>query len=267
MTINKAWGEEVTIAFHTLEQTKNELMDTYSIFAWNQDKMSAAEIKLFQNFDAELTKLIQWVNEYRIRRLKLDVSCLTYANLKKQFEYLVRELDIDIDTIPFHEKDEYLWRDSYERMSVDERKYFIQDCAILIQKLENLQAEFLEKYAAIHEEVVAIAEKSVVEEEEEVEAVVTEEETVVRGSATMTETGANTGTAVIGINIANTIAKVTKNNNNIKSEKRQSVSIVDRIKSTVQKICSAIKDTVVEVKNTAVDIVTRIKLTIAAIVA
>ena len=194
--------------------------------------------------------------------------------MKEQFEYLVRELDVDIDAIPFHEKDEYLWRDSYETMSIDERKKFIQDCAILIQRLENLQAEFLEKYTTIHEEAVAIAEKSVVAEEKEAEVeeaavetvvVTTAAEAIAVGSATMTKTGTNT---TIGINIANTISKVTQEVNSVKRVvKQQSVSIVDRIKSTVQKICGAIKDTVVEVKNTAVDIATRIKLTIAAIAA
>ena len=259
MSTNKAWLEEVTIAFNTLEQTKNDIMNTYGMFTWNQDKMSAAEIKLFQNFEVELTKLIQWVNEHRVRRLKLDVSCFTYANLKEKFKVLLLEADHDLETIDFGEKENnYDWRNSMEQFMIDDRKYLIRDFAILIQKLENLQAEFLEKYTATHEEAIAIAEKSVVVEEEE---------SVVRGSATIVETGTNTTNRVVGINIAATIAKVTKQDNIKKVVKQQPVSIISRIKNTVQKICGAIKDTVVEVKNKAIDLVASIKLTIAAVVA
>lgn len=267
MSTNKAWLEEVTIAFNTLEQTKNDIMNTYSMFAWNQDKMSAAEIKLFQNFEVELTKLIQWVNEYRVRRLKLDVSCFTYANLKEKFKVLLLEADRDLETIDFGEKENnYHWRNSMEQFMIDDRKYLIRDFAILIQRLENLQAEFLEKYAAIHEEAIAIAEKSVVaEEEEEVEAVVVEEETVERGSANTVRTDTKAGIG-IRINMTNTIARVTKNNK-VNVKKEQPVSIGNRIKNTIQKVCAVVKNTVKSVKNTVADMIARLKFTIAAIVA
>ena len=235
------YGEEMKIAFATVSELKEDLDQIFSEFRTHWDQISVEEQTVVENFEKRYEQEL-------IKRPRHSNDFIYFTTISRSYKARMDDLEFDIDEALEGVRN---WFDMNEvndgeRAGIELRKEFVIQCAQFKQKIEAFKFELLEALS----QAQASAERVQIEAAAE------------RGSASIVETG-----TVVGINIANTIAKVTKNNNIKRVVKQQSVSIVDRIKSTVQKICSAIKDTVVEVKNTAVDIATRIKLTIAAIVA